>query len=154
MSLQTANHCGTNFIYGGIGFRNCELKKYDQTVRYDESGTDMLFFDYEITVTGKIHQNDSFLVDGDEIGEKHPIFGVDTHGVANLPTAISTKQRLEAYLMQPRLKLELYIGDSRLLPESWATLSVERTGRRDPRKYLDASAVIGWLGKAGGNCFL
>ncbi len=115
MSLETANHCGTNFIYGGIGFRNCELKKYDQTVRYDESGTDMLFFDYEITVTGKIHQNDSFLVDGDEIGEKHPIFGVDTHGVANLPTAISTKQRLESYLMQPRLKLELYIGDSRLL---------------------------------------
>ncbi len=41
----------TNLIYNGVQLRNCETKRFDQQIEYDESGTDVMYSRFRIRVT-------------------------------------------------------------------------------------------------------
>jgi hypothetical protein len=54
--MSTGNE-GTDVFYNGVWLRNCLTRQFDQTVEYDESGTDRLFTRFHITVENLVSEN-------------------------------------------------------------------------------------------------
>ena len=70
----------TDVFYNGVWLRNCLTRQFDQTVEYDESGTDRIFTRVTITVEAIVAEDlsASFLVP--------PVYRYDNIGVQNIST--------------------------------------------------------------------
>ncbi len=104
--LSTGN-AGTDVFYNGVWMRNCLTKQFDQTVEYDESGTDRIFTRFNITVENIISENIH------EWGECHGILLNRTD--LNNSDAQTKMSALHGLLSVPRQHFEYQQGGQTLI---------------------------------------
>lgn len=94
------NH-GTDVYYNGVWLRNCLTKQFDQTVEYDESGTDRLYTKFNITVECLVSE---------DIHEWAECHGVLFERNFNNLTAQEKMSAVHGLLSVPRAQFEYYQG--------------------------------------------
>lgn len=93
---------GTELFYNDILLKNCQTIRFEQTIEYDESGTDALYHRFLVRVAGAVHSNPAYHF-GAHLGLYSPSSSVDA--------AIYLQRQLE----HPRGKFEYRVGNMVLL---------------------------------------
>jgi hypothetical protein len=95
---------GTNVSYNGIVLTDCETLRFDQTITYDDSGTDALYSKFNIRVACTVHP--------DATGTNH---GVKIPGFASYMTGTTWMRAVQTLLSQPRAIFIYSVNDEVLL---------------------------------------
>ena len=93
---------GTTLIYNSVTISDCETLAFDQSVTYDESGTDPLYSTIRIRVRGGLHLS---------ADHSHNV----TPGVTTTSTLVTRAQQATALLSQHGGIFSYWIGDTILL---------------------------------------
>lgn len=88
---------GTTIFYGNLQLLNCKIKRFDQTVQFDESGSDAMFSRFTITVESHVHDQDTLV----------GMFDLSLFGAS---PAFRLKA-LQSYLQHPRRRFRMFFED-------------------------------------------
>lgn len=101
----------THVVYGDIRFHNCLTRDWHQEIRYDESGTDLLFTKIRMTFQGVAHLQHP----EDEPIDK-AVCWIGPEGPAGTPKNMPELWKyIHQRLREPRLPLRVYLDDDLFL---------------------------------------
>ena len=93
----------TNLQYGDITIQNCQTERFEQSCRYDETGTDLIYHEFNIDVSGIV-----------ALGASGGFHGVNVSGA----DATEIMRDVHAKMMHPRQEFIYSVGGTTLLAAS------------------------------------
>ena len=97
---------GTTVIYNGIELHNVVTRDFQQTLKYDDSGTDLLYHEFKIRVEGIMHVQDV---------PQCPTWIAGAGGSGPQSHVAHLWNQVNRMLAQPRGNFEMRIGSQQLL---------------------------------------